>query len=541
MKVRLFASVVGLSTVALVSNGCSGDSSDGKTPAGGGGSAGAGAVGGGGTGATGGGTGATGGGGAGGVAGTAGAGATGGGGIGGVAGTAGTDAGADADVDAGPDGSDDGGADATVACSPQCGSAELCDGAHAGTDDNCDGQVDEGCPCVPGLTEPCFKGDPGYRHTAGCFDGTSTCTEQGTWGACLGGVHATDSCFNVNPGCHAIEAKPFVPVQLKPGTGNFSSDAVPGTEAFSITCPPGVPKCPQVQSGDQLVVLQSGEYSVKYSKVSQGTSTTDTCDYPLIVREQGLRVELSWEHTASDSGVDLDLHLHEPGTTTPWGFAGTTTQDCNWSNCTADAFVGGLPAPKWFADPPATPPAAVNWWLDGVQQNNTCYFAPKGAGATWQSIGKGCHNPRLDLESVSCDFTSTDPNSAQFCAPENTNIDYPPTDKWTRVGVHYFSNQGQSYSVHPEVKIFCDGALVAHLGPHGYYSPEKAVTFASSDGSGTSGNKFWSVADVALTSDACGKPRCEVQPIYADASARTPFFGTDTTAALSFVPAYPPP
>ena len=41
MKVRLFASVVGLSTVALVSNGCSGDSSDGKTPAGGGGSDGA--------------------------------------------------------------------------------------------------------------------------------------------------------------------------------------------------------------------------------------------------------------------------------------------------------------------------------------------------------------------------------------------------------------------------------------------------------------------------------------------------------------------
>ncbi len=536
MKRRPLAWIAVFFGAVVFSNGCSGDSENAKTHDAGAGNAGTGAIGGGGSG--GGGTSGAGGGG------TSGTGATGGGGTSGTGatgggGTGGMDSGVDAPTDSATDASD-AATDASQSCSPQCGSVELCDAVHVGTDDNCDGQVDEGCPCVPGLVEPCFKGDPSFRNTSGCYDGTSICTEQGTWGACTGGVHATESCFNSSAGCHAIEGLPFVTAALKAGTGVFSSDAAPGTETFSVTCPAGVTKCPQVQSGDAFMALQSGEYTVTYSKVIQGTSTTAACDYPLFVRAPGLRVELSWDHTAADSGVDLDLHVHEPGTTTPWGFAGSDTQDCNWSNCTADAFSAGFPSPKWFADAPAAPPAAVNWWLDSVQQNNTCYFAPKGGGATWQSIGKGCHNPRIDLENITCDFTSSDPNFAQFCVPENVNIDYPPSDKWTRIGVHYFSNKGQSYAVHPQVKIFCDGVLAAHLGSHGYYSPEKPVTFASSDGSGTSGNRFWSVADVAFTTDGCGKSHCSVQPIYADATTRTPFFGTDTTAALSFVPAYPP-
>lgn len=443
------------------------------------------------------------------------------------------DAGVDADTGLG-----DAASDGSSACTPGCGAVELCDPAHAGSDDNCNGQVDEGCPCVPGLITGCFKGDPSYRNAAGCYDGIATCSEQGSWGACMGGLHATDSCFaSVGGGCHALEGLPFVSSALKDGIGNFGANAVSAT--YAVKCPSGVSKCPAVQTGDTFVAFQSGQYSVTYTKTVAGPAQ-DSCEFPLFVRAPGLRVELTWERSTADSGVDLDLHLHEPGTSTPWGFSAGDTQDCNWSNCSADAFSFGSGI-KWFADAPAVPPAAVNWWLDPTSKNNTCYSAPSGKGAVWQSIGKGCHNPRVDMDSDTCDFSVTDPNAANFCRPENINIDYPPLGKWTRIGVHYFSSAAQTYAVHPEVKIFCDGGLAAHLGPQGYYSPQAPVTFAASDGVGPSGTRFWTVADVAFAKDACGKTYCSVKPIYASAATRTPFFGTDTTAALNFGPAYPPP
>ncbi len=476
-------------------------------------------------------------------------------GSGGVGATGGSsDSGSDAPTDAGNDSSsadaadagdasDDASGDGSASCSPTCGSSELCDVAHAGIDDNCDGQVDEGCPCTPGVVEPCFKGDPSYRGTTGCYDGSALCDALGAWGACTGGVHATapDNCYSATSiGCHPLETSPFGVVSLKSGTGSFSQDAAPGSETVSVTCPSGLSNCPEVKSPDSFLPLVSGEYRVTYTKTIQGTSTMDTCEYPLFVRAPGLRVELGWEHTSADSGVDLDLHVHEPGSTKFWGFSASEVQDCNWSNCNAAAFTAPTTM-KWFADAPAAPPAAVNWWLDSVQSKNTCYLAPQGSGAIWQSIGLGCHNPRLDLENISCDATVTDPENSEFCAPENVNIDYPPTGKWTRIGVHYFSNHGLLYPVHPEVKIFCDGALAADLGPHGYSSPEQVVTFAGSDGAATSGNRFWIVADVGFTTDACGTSHCVVQPIYADAIARTAYFGTDTVAGQTFVPTYPAP
>jgi hypothetical protein len=470
-------------------------------------------------------------------------GSSGGGGSGASGGSAGSAAGADGSTDAGEDAADAPG-DGAVLCTPSCGSAELCDPAHAGLDDDCNGQVDESCPCVPGLTQPCFKGDPAARAAPGCYDGSALCSEQGSWGACVGGVHAIapDNCLTADTtGCHPIEARPFVPVALKPGTGNFSVDAAPGSESFDVSCPAGAGKCPAVQAPDTFVALQSGEYVVTYHKTVQGTAFTESCTYPLIVRAPGLRVELTWEHTTADSGVDLDVHVHEPGTTTAWGFAAAATQDCNWSNCTAGAFAAAAPTPAWFADPPATPPSPVNWWLDSVPENNTCYYAPQENGGIWQSVAKGCHNPRLDLDNVTCDFSVADPNNPAFCNPENVNIDYPPTGQWIRIAVHYYSNHGLGYAVHPEVKIFCDGGLAADLGPHGYHSPEQAVTFAASDGANANGNRFWTVADVAFGVDACGKRSCTVKPIYAEASARTPFFATDTTAALGFLPPYPGP
>jgi hypothetical protein len=132
----------------------------------------------------------------------------------------------------------------------------------------------------------------------------------------------------------------------------------------------------------------------------------------------------------------------------------------------------------------------------------------------------------------------TDPNNENFCAPENVNIDFPPTDQWIRIAVQYYSNHGQTYDVHPNVKIFCNSALSAELGSVGY-SPEAPVTFSAFEGAGSLLNRFWMVADVVFKRDECTNT-CIVKPLYSDAGARTPLLTNAQAAGGSFGPAYPP-
>lgn len=425
-------------------------------------------------------------------------------------------------------------------CGTKCGDTELCDTDHVGLDDNCNGQVDEGCPCAAGSAHSCFKGDPSYASSPGCFPGTEKCSENGEWGTCVGGVHATDDqkCYqNDMAACHPISAVPFQDVNLKDGTGNFSQNAVSGTEVWTVECPQGV-TCPAVSGAfppDDFKPLQSGEYTVTYTKGVPGGGT-DTCTYPLFVGAPGMRVELEWEHDLGGDGVDLDLHVHQPNDVQPWSISGAP-QDCTWSSCTIDDFQFGFGAPDWFNG--AMPPDPVDWYLDPVFEKNTCYFAPRGVGDQWQALGMGCHNPRLDLDNIFCDPTISDVNDSNFCAPENINIDFPPKNQWVRIGVHYFGSHGLSYDVHPRVKVYCNGALAAELGPQGYYDPEAPITFIPSDGEGLAGNRFWMVADVAFVDSKCGNKGCVVQPLYTDPVAKTPVFTLEGAAENGVGPDYP--
>ena len=265
--------------------------------------------------------------------------------------------------------------DATLhnACGTECGPVELCDEAHLGLDDNCNGLVDEGCACNDGQVHFCFPGDPSYRGTPGCFDGVESCNELGFWGACIGGVSAVppDNCFlNDTSACHAISARPFAAVDLRTGLGTFGQDVVPGSESFAVTCPTGVSQCPSVTAPSTFKPLQSGEYSVLYTKKIADDAGPVTCSFPLFVGAPGLRIELSWEHHLTDDGVDLDVHVHEPGNLAPWNeTAAGRPEDCGWANCVARSFEppGNPTRPTWFADPPAIPPTPVNWWLDTTE------------------------------------------------------------------------------------------------------------------------------------------------------------------------------
>jgi hypothetical protein len=432
-------------------------------------------------------------------------------------------------------------------CGSKCGPTELCDPAHLGLDDNCNGAVDEGCSCNPGQVHWCFRGDPAYHHAPGCYDGTETCNELGLWGECIGGVGATppDNCYmNDTSVCHAITTAPFASIHLKTGTGSFSANAIPGSETYSVECPAGVSQCPAVTSPDDFEPLQSGEYEIVYSKSVAGDPNPISCTFPLFVGAPGLRVELSWEHTTADMGVDLDLHMHQPVDTGPWGTNLSVGQDCGFVNCTIGTFApdAGAPfgTPHWFPDTNTTP-QPVNWDNAASVADNTCYNDPRQQGILWQQLGMGCHNPRLDVDNRQCDYSITDPTNDNFCTPENINVDYPPTNQWIRIGVHYYYNHGLTYDVHPEIKVFCDGALSGDLGPTGYYLPTSPVTFAAADGANNgNGNRFWIVADVLFLADNCGNLNCAVKPIYADDANLTPLLTIDTAATTTFAPPWPP-
>ena len=70
----------------------------------------------------------------------------------------------------------------------RCGD-ELC---GDGEDNDCDGQIDEGCgdECAPGQEEACFPG-PGIPGEGLCVEGARTCRDNGLWGPCVGAVTAT--------------------------------------------------------------------------------------------------------------------------------------------------------------------------------------------------------------------------------------------------------------------------------------------------------------------------------------------------------------
>jgi hypothetical protein len=72
---------------------------------------------------------------------------------------------------------------------------ETCNGA----DDNCDGQVDEGCRCDAGAQIACGLG------IGQCAKGFQVCQQDDTWGACVGaGTPSVELCDKVDNDCDSI-------------------------------------------------------------------------------------------------------------------------------------------------------------------------------------------------------------------------------------------------------------------------------------------------------------------------------------------------
>jgi hypothetical protein len=122
-------------------------------------------------------------------------------------------------------------------------SAELCDGL---LDQNCNGQVDEGCVCTNGTVQSCYGGGAGTQNVGVCHAGTQTCV-GGQWGSCVGQVlPTTETCDGLDNDCNGQVDDGLGTITCGVGQCLRTVSACSGGHAN--TCVPGNPS-PEVCDG----------------------------------------------------------------------------------------------------------------------------------------------------------------------------------------------------------------------------------------------------------------------------------------------------
>ncbi len=375
------------------------------------------------------------------------------------------------------------------------GSEALCNGL----DDDCDGSIDEGCPCTAGAVQPCFPGPPARRGVGACVDGAQTCMRgvefAAYWGDCRGGIRpAPEVCDGLDNDCNgcADDLDGCMPKWTCPGPGDpRTPDGAPlapyllhghdfftgAVAAWSWTvqggpCDALTPNSPSFTLiGDKsesatFTPKLSGDYTVTMT-VTPEIGAPFTCSWIVHIKGPGLRIEMCYPESTTQ---DLDLYLKQPGHLTPW-FTGqaqfsTALDQCSWANCEANLRSGEVM--------PSQTVTRADW---GYARSPLSLCENTMQGAIWQSLGY-CSSPRLDIDNNLSEATGV---------PENINVDAPKDSETFRIMVANFTG----LAAHPLVNVYCDGRRAATIGA----APDGLTNF-----SGTSGNSaigaLWRVADV---------------------------------------------
>ncbi|HUT76320.1 MAG TPA: hypothetical protein VM285_01450 [Polyangia bacterium] len=357
-------------------------------------------------------------------------------------------------------------------------------------DDDCDGQVDEGCACTVGEVQDCFSGPPNSRDVGTCEDGSQVCQSSGgfgVWGPCEGGISPTEEqCDDADNNCDGCVDEdqccdPWILCSVElPDATPFQNYVIDGTDIYlgyeaqnwiwqvgPGPCDAVLGKTSFTINGQSVTQLQgpnlsqvtlnfslSGSYELTLTVETPGGPLS--CSWIVRVQAPGLRVELCWDTTGV---ADIDLHMGRYGRTSNWFSTTATTADCHYANCKVSGHN-------------------VDWGYPSIA---------------------GYPNPRLDLDNIST-----------AGVPENINLDNPGSGDKFRVMVHYYNSSTNPDPVtHPVVNIYCGGARLSTLG----VSPQ-VQGFDNGCGQGwLCYGDVWKAVDITTWVDAANEVTCDVVPV----------------------------
>jgi len=243
----------------------------------------------------------------------------------------------------------------------------------------------------------------------------------------------------------------------------------------------------------------SGDYTL------QGEFDLDgkhhVCTQKVRVRAPGVRAELCWDTVGGlptgTPGNDIDLHFAR--------LQGISCAEQGWDNTCALNAIGRYQDCSYSPGSGCPTGTNVPGWGYLNSPNAACqgWGSKRGAGA--------CTNPRLDRDNVTCNRTLDDPNAANFCGPENINIDNPKDNDRFVIGVNHYANRVSNPNAKPHVNVYCNGARVLSIG----YNPAAGQTMfplLTKPGSDSTGD-FWTAAIVTAHLDGGVLSSCDVETV----------------------------